>query len=258
MFCYTSGTTGDPKAVKISHRNILSVATSANYAGVEIFPWDTMISYLPLAHSFEKVLYTLCLVKGVRIGFYCGDVLKLTDDCQVLKPTFFPSVPRLYNKIYDKINAKLSELAGVRGFLANRAVSSKLYYLNTQGTLNYAFYDRVVCSKFKAILGGNVRFMVSGSAPISVDVVNFLKVCFCCPLLEGYGQTESCAASTIAMPEDVQAGHVGGPLPCIKLRLADIPDMDYYTTDKPFPRGEICFKGPSVTKGYYKDEAKTN
>jgi long-chain acyl-CoA synthetase len=81
MFCYTSGTTGDPKAVKISHRNILSVATSANYAGVEIFPWDTMISYLPLAHSFEKVLFTLCLVKGVRIGYYCGDVLKLTDDC---------------------------------------------------------------------------------------------------------------------------------------------------------------------------------
>jgi long-chain acyl-CoA synthetase len=96
-------------------------------------------------------------------------------------------VPRLYNRIFDKINAKLQELYGVRGFLANRAITSKLYYLNTAGTLNYAFYDRVVCSKFKAILGGNVRFMLTGSAPISVDVINFLKVCFCCPLLEGYG-----------------------------------------------------------------------
>ncbi len=187
MFCYTSGTTGDPKAVKISHQNCLSVATCVNYAGVEVYADDTVISYLPLAHSFEKVLFTLCLVKGVRIGYYGGDVLKLTDDCMVLRPTFFPSVPRIYNRIYDKINAKLGELTGARGFIANRAISSKLYYLNTQGTLNYAFYDRVVCSKFRAILGGQVRFMVTGSAPISVDVVNFLKVCFCCPLLEGYG-----------------------------------------------------------------------
>lgn len=104
MFCYTSGTTGDPKAAKLTHRNILSVATSANYAGVPIFHSDCVISYLPLAHSFEKVLFTLCLVKGVRIGYYGGDVNKLTDDCQVLKPTLFPSVPRLFNRIFDKIN----------------------------------------------------------------------------------------------------------------------------------------------------------
>lgn len=246
MFCYTSGTTGDPKAAKITHRNIISVCTSANYAGVAFYNYDIMISYLPLAHSFEKVLYGLCLVKGVRIGYYSGDVLKLTDDCQVLKPTLFPSVPRLYNRIYDKINARLQELQGTRWFIANRAIQSKLYYLNTQGTLNYGFYDRVVCSKFKAILGGQVRFMVTGSAPISVDVINFLKVCFCCPILEGYGQTESCAASCISLPGDATAGHVGGPLPCLKLRLADVPDMNYHATDRPNPRGEICFSGPAV------------
>lgn len=81
MFCYTSGTTGDPKAAKLTHKNILAVATSANYAGVPVSHSDTVISYLPLAHSFEKVLFTLCLVKGVRIGYYAGDVNKLTDDC---------------------------------------------------------------------------------------------------------------------------------------------------------------------------------
>jgi len=122
MFCYTSGTTGDPKAAKLTHRNILSVATSANYAGVPIFHSDCVISYLPLAHSFEKVLFTLCLVKGVRIGYYAGDVNKLTDDCQVLKPTLFPSVPRLFNRIFDKINSRLAELSGVRSYIANRAV----------------------------------------------------------------------------------------------------------------------------------------
>jgi long-chain acyl-CoA synthetase len=81
MFCYTSGTTGNPKAAKITHRNLLAVVTSANYAGVAVYHTDTMVSYLPLAHSFEKVLFGLCLVKGVRIGYYAGDVLKLTDDC---------------------------------------------------------------------------------------------------------------------------------------------------------------------------------
>jgi long-chain acyl-CoA synthetase len=129
MLCYTSGTTGDPKAAKLTHKNLLSVATSANYAGVVFEHTDTVISYLPLAHSFEKVLFALCLVKGVRIGYYSGNVLKITDDCAVLQPTLFPSVPRLYNRIFDKINARLEELTGVRSYLANRAVNSKLYYL---------------------------------------------------------------------------------------------------------------------------------
>ena len=257
MLCYTSGTTGDPKAAKLTHKNLLSVATSANYAGVVFEHTDTMISYLPLAHSFEKVLFALCLVKGVRIGYYSGNVLKITDDCAVLQPTLFPSVPRLYNRIFDKINARLEELTGVRSYLANRAVNSKLYYLKEQGTLDYAFYDRAVCSKFRAILGGKVRFMVTGSAPISTDVLNFLKVCFCCPVLEGYGQTECSAACTIQLPEDPVAGHVGGPLPCIKLRLADLPELDYLSSDKPNPRGEVCLQGPSVFSGYYKNEEKT-
>lgn len=104
-----------------------------------------------------------------------------------MKPTLFPSVPRIYNKIYDKINAKLNELTGIKSYIAQQAISSKLYYYNTQGSLEYKVYDKAVCSKFKAILGGQVRFMVTGSAPISVDVLNFLKICFCCPILEGYG-----------------------------------------------------------------------
>ena len=257
MFCYTSGTTGVPKAVKISHRNILSVSTAANYAGVDVYDNDTVISYLPLAHSFEKVLFVLCIFKAVRIGYYAGDVNKISEDCMELKPTFFPSVPRLYNKIYDKINSKLKDLKPVSSFLAHRAISSKQYYLHTQGTLNYGMYDAIVCKKFRAVLGGRIRFMATGSAPISPDVLNFLKVAFCCPIVEGYGQTESCAVSFISLPTDPTCGHVGGPMPCVKMRLADVPDMNYFVTDTPNPRGEICLSGPSVTEGYYKDSQKT-
>ena len=98
--------------------------------------------------------------------------------------------------------------------------------------------------------------MATGSAPISMDVLNFLKVAFCCPILEGYGQTESTAASCVTMPDDPIAGHVGGPLPCMKIRLRDIPEMGYLSNDTPNPRGEICFKGPAVFKGYFKNPEK--
>ncbi len=114
-----------------------------------------------------------------------------------------------------------------------------------------------VCKKFRAILGGRVRLMVTGSAPIATDVLNFLKVAFCCPILEGYGQTESSAASCITLPNDPRSGHVGGPLPCLKIRLRDLPDMEYTSNDTPYQRGEICFKGPSIFDGYFKNEEKT-
>lgn len=257
MFCYTSGTTGDPKAAKLSHGNFLAAATSSKYGTIDATPDDIMISYLPMAHSFEKVLFIISVLNGCKIGFFGGDVLKLTDDCCVLKPTLFPSVPRLYNRIYDKIQAGLRQLTGVKGMLANRAIQSKLYYLETQAAYEYQFYDTLVCNKFKQVLGGNVRIMVTGSAPISIDVLNFLKVCFCCPILEGYGQTESTAASCVTLPNDAKAGHVGGPLPCLKIRLRDIPEMDYTAQDKPNPRGEICFKGPSIFTGYFKNAEKT-
>ena len=150
----------------------------------------------------------------------------------------------------------LQQLTKTRSYIANKAIQSKLWYLDNYATYNYSFYDKIVCNKFKAILGGNVRIMCTGSAPIAVDVLNFLKVCFCCPILEGYGQTESTAASCVTLPSDSQAGHVGGPIPCVKVRLRDIPEMGYTSNDLPHPRGEICFQGPSVFQGYFKNEEK--
>lgn len=106
------------------------------------------------------------------------------------------------------------------------------------------------------LLGGRVRRMLTGSAPINPDTLDFLKVCFCCPIHEGYGQTESCAASCLTSGLDSKAGHVGGPLSCIRIRLRDIPEMEYLSTDEN-PRGEICYQGNSIFKGYFKNPDKT-
>ena len=98
--------------------------------------------------------------------------------------------------------------------------------------------------------------MMTGSAPISSDVLDFLKVSFCCPIIESYGLTESCGVSTMTYMSDPHSGHVGGPIQCVKIRLRDLPDMDYTIRSVP-PRGEVCFQGSSVMTGYFKNWEQT-
>jgi long-chain acyl-CoA synthetase len=217
---------------------------------------DCYISYLPAAHSFEQAVFGMSVITGMKSGFFAGNVLKLTDDIQILKPTLFPSVPRLYNRIYGKIKDGVKAATGVKGWLVNRAIESKLQYLKAGQGYEHKFYDKVVFKKMKATLGGNVRLMITGSAPISAEVLDFLKICFSAPICEGYGMTETCAGSCITYIDDPETGIVGGPLQNVKIRLRDIPEMGYLSSDNP-PKGEICFWGPSIMKGYFKNPEKT-
>lgn len=131
----------------------------------------------------------------MRCGFFAGDVLKLTEDMQVLKPTFFPSVPRLYNRIYGKIQDSIKAATGIKAWLINSAINSKMYYLKNGEGFTHRVYDSLVFNKMAAIIGGNVRIMITGSAPINPDVLDFLKIAFCAEIVEGYGMTETSAAS---------------------------------------------------------------
>ena len=149
---------------------------------------------------------------GMKCGFFGGDVLKLIDDIRVLKPTFFPSVPRLFNRIYGKITDGMKQATGVKKWLVDKAVTAKLYYLRNGEGLIHKFYDAVVFSKMKAMLGGNVRLMITGSAPLAGEVQDFIKVCFCAPMIEGYGLTETSGGATLTDIDDVISGTVGGPI----------------------------------------------
>lgn len=196
-------------------------------------------------------------VAGLKVGFYQGDPLKLTEDCALLKPGLFPSVPRLYSRIYTKIKERLDGLTGCKGWLAQRGIATKIAALRNGAHYTDGCYDKLVFSKVAALLGGEVKYLITASAPIDPSVLEFLKICFSCPMYEGYGLTETSGGSSVTYANDSVLSHVGGPLPCIKWRLLDVPEMQYLSTDKPYPRGELCMKGPAVTSGYYKRPDKT-
>ncbi|KAK9992574.1 hypothetical protein SO802_027559 [Lithocarpus litseifolius] len=253
--CYTSGTTGTPKGAILTHGNLI-----ANVAGtslsVKFFPSDVYISYLPLAHIYERVNQIATVYNGVAVGFYQGDNMKLMDDVAALRPTIFSSVPRLYNRIYAGILNAVKTSGGLRERLFNAAYNAKKQAI-LSGKNASPMWDKLVFNKIRERLGGRVRFMTSGASPLSPDVMDFLKICFGCRVSEGYGMTEtSCVISGMDEGDNL-SGHVGSPNPACEIKLVDVPEMNYTSDDQPYPRGEICVRGPIIFKGYYKDEVQT-
>jgi long-chain acyl-CoA synthetase len=259
-FSYTSGTTGLPKGAMISHRNLVSTVGAAQIRLYMLDEKTVYLSYLPLAHIFEKIVMCTISSLGAKYSLFGGDVFKIKDDLAVLKPTIFVSVPRLYNKFHDTIKGKMGELTGCKASLAKKAVDSKLGSV-ASGKYTHSVWDPLVFNKMKDVLGGNVQFMLSGSAPLSLPVKQFLKVAFSCPFMEGYGQTEGTGAEFCTDFFEKRLDIVGGPLPMNEFKLVDVPDMKYFSTDvdehgKPAPRGEVWVRGHNVIPGYYKNDEK--
>ncbi|XP_003390218.1 PREDICTED: long-chain-fatty-acid--CoA ligase 5-like [Amphimedon queenslandica] len=254
--CYTSGTTGLPKGVILTHGNVV-----ANVSGilkqieesVVIGPTDVHISYLPMAHMMERCVQATMFMCGAQIGLYQGDVKTLVDDIQVLKPTLFISVPRLLNRVYDRVWSSV-ESSKAKKWLFETAYKNKLAEVERGILRRNSIWDWIVFGKIQKLLGGNVRLILSASAPISEKVVAFYQVAFGCYLVEGYGQTEVTSACTMSLPADTGCGHVGPPLASAKVKVVDVPDLNYFASNG---EGEICFKGPSCTSGYFKEEEKT-
>ena len=263
MISYTSGTTGEPKGAMISHTNLIITAqhNRFNFYMDKVKP--VHLSYLPLPHIMERVTFvSVCNYKG-QYGIYNGDVLKLKEDLAILKPTFFISVPRLYNKFYDKIKMQINQLKGTKKKIIERAVRIKLEAYDKSGTLTDWLYDKLVFKKMRTILGGNVRVMISGSAPISIEVTRFLQVCFSVKIEEGFGMTEISGIGSVPHNNDHSIGNVGGICDPLEFKLIDVPEMNYTCKDedeagRPTPRGEMLFRGQVVILGYYKNQEKTD
>ncbi|XP_048527648.1 long chain acyl-CoA synthetase 6, peroxisomal-like [Triticum urartu] len=163
--CYTSGTTGTPKGAVLSHENLIANVAGSSL-GVKFYPSDVYISYLPLAHIYERANQIALLHYGVAIGFYQGDNLKLMDDLAALRPTVFASVPRLYNRIYSAITNAVKDSGGLKERLFRTAYNAKRQAL-VNGRNPSPMWDKLVFNKIKARLGGRVRLMTSGASPLS-------------------------------------------------------------------------------------------
>lgn len=241
---YTSGTTGEPKGVMLTHKNIVSnVIASAVSATPDI---KKAISFLPLNHVFERMMNYLYIYQGVSI-YFAESADTLVDDIQEVKPDTFASVPRLLEKVYDKIYSKGLDLKGIKKgiFFSSLRSGQKYNYDKTQNVFlkaKIALDNKLVFSKWRDALGGNIKMIVSSGAalqPRLTRVFGAAKI----PIVEGYGLTESSPTISVNRPDDINPGTVGRILGISEVKIAD--------------DGEILFKGPSLMKGYYKDKEKT-
>ncbi len=247
---YTSGTTGPPKGCMLTHANLL--ATTRMYVErLQLGESHTLYQFLPLAHVLARVAQAVALSAGARIAYWSGDSTKIVDELSELAPTHFPAVPRIYEKVHGAVMGKVQDgpapnrllftwalRQGARGRAAARAGNS----LGPLATLQYRLADKLVLSKVRDLFGAELQIALVGAAPISRDLLEFFDACGVL-VLEGYGLTETCAASTLNTADAVRFGSVGRPLPGTEVSVAD--------------DGELLIRGPHVFTGYYRDPVAT-
>lgn len=259
VIMYTSGTTGDPKGVTLQNRAFVSSVSSAlrffKHFNIELNSSDTLLSFLPLAHIFAQQGEALIFCAGGSVAYYQGDVKLLLNDLEVAKPTVFAGVPRVFARFQQRIMETVETSGWLKRKLFDIAYSSVLASVQN-ATPRSGLWDTLIFNKVRAKLLPNCRLVITGSAPMSAQTNDFLNVCLKCPVLQGYGLTETVGGMCCTAP-NFPTGTCGGPLPGAEVKLVDVPDMEYTAADKPYPRGEICVRGPFVTRAYYRNEQAT-
>lgn len=251
---YTSGTTGVPKGAMLAHENLVATAAAADSV-FDIRADDRHLSYLTLAHIYETVVHVGYIFHGASIAFFNGDIRKLIDDFPVANPTILCGVPRVYQRIYDRVMANVAESPRIKQFFFRWFLKSSSEAIRKGQRVARA--DNKLWIPLRERLGlKDVRICVTGAAPMPAYLSEFLKVALGSVVLQGYGLTETAAAACVSQDDDLTVGHCGPPLPCCEIKLVAVPEMDYSPTDE-HPRGEVWIRGPNVFRGYYKDEDNT-
>jgi long-chain acyl-CoA synthetase len=265
IIMYTSGSTGNPKGVMMSHGNLLTSLNSLikRLGSFEVGK-DIFISYLPLAHVFELCCEVGMLINGISIGY--SSPLTIADtstaivqgekgDLRELNPTMMAAVPIVLERFSKAVNEKLSKASVLKTILFRVAYAQKLGFMKSH--LKTPLLDKILFKKIsKAVLGERIRFILAAGAILNKEVHEFVQICLC-DLIQAYGLTETCGAGTIQILGQMQTEIVGSVVPCCEIRLFDWAEAGYRNTDKPNPRGEVYLGGDNITIGYYNLPDKT-
>jgi long-chain acyl-CoA synthetase len=243
-FIYTSGTTGPPKGCVLTHGNYRAIIDMIGEAG-EIQGDEVIYLYLPLAHSFALLIQLAVFDLGGTLAYFSGDTKQIVPELIEVKPTYLPSVPRVFEKIYTLAQSAIQAKPPEEQARAKAAIELGVSVRNminrgepVPPELQQPFdeADEELFKNVRAIFGGNVRHATSGAAPIAKEILEFFWACGV-PVLEGYGMTETATAATVSTVEHHRFGTVGRALPGVEVKIAD--------------DGEILVKGPNIFAGYH-------
>lgn len=245
IIIYTSGTTGPPKGACLTHKNIVAEIDLASRVITDEQIGDIMMFFLPLSHVGERVPGQFVRIHRGVTAAYVNDINRILEDIVEIKPTFFGSVPRIFEKAYERVQSEVAAASPLKQKLFRwaEAVGRETSRHRQAGQdlppvlrVKQAIADRLVFKKIRGIFGGRVHYFLSSSAPIAVEILEFFHACGML-VLEGYGQTEVSCFSNICTPDAYRFGSVGRALPGVEMQIAE--------------DGEIMIKGDIVFKGYF-------